>query len=316
MKAINNNPVYFRYILRVLLVVIIGSFFSGCIHISVDKNPADKKVDLVLDKTFQTEEGKILNVGIKAGDVKLNSWDKKEVQVKIFANSKAKEKYEFEVNKDNDEINVRVNGKGSFLNWMSNTIIDVEVNLPQKMNANISTSGGDISVTNLEGTINLSTSGGDIRLLNIKGSGSLSTSGGDIKINEFFGSLNGSTSGGDINVTNFEGDVTLSTSGGDIRLIGKNGKVKASTSGGDVKLDYSGANKGIQLNTSGGDINVIVDKEFAGKAELKTFGGEVKCLLPISILEKKASKIVGNINDGSNPLECTTMGGDIIVKSR
>jgi len=235
----------------------------------------DKKV--INEKTFQIAADKKLNVTADAGDVIVTVWDKSEVYVKVIGNDNAADKYDFTFNASSDEVTVTAEKKGGW-SWFSNINLKFEIKVPKNFNINANTSGGDIKVGGVNGSIYLKTSGGDIW--------------GD----------------------RFEGNFYAHTSGGDINLFCSNAKIEANTSGGDIELEYTGVNQGIELKTSGGDIDIKVPADFNAKAELKTSGGDVDCNLILNNVTKLSeTKIDANINKGGKPLIAVTSGGDVSV---
>jgi len=256
------------------------------------------ELKLLQEQTFKVSQGEKLFVEGEGGDIIIKSWDKDEVLVKIFGNSKAEKNIEFTIIQKEKEIFVSGKRKSkNIFNFFTSLSVKYEVMVPKKFYMELITSGGDIMVTDVDGNKLLKTSGGDIVI--VKGAGELTAS----------------TSGGDIQVENTTGKVDVSTSGGDIIIKGNDMSIDAETSGGDIVVEYSGENKGINVGTSGGDITVLLEKTFKGDAELKTSGGDIEILLPSTSQGKlSSSKFVGKINDGGLPLVCKTSGGDITVK--
>lgn len=270
------------------LIIICVLFISTLI------NAEDLK--LIVEKSFNVNSGEKLYLkGEGGGDVEVTAWDKNEVEVKIYGNSKAERKIDFKVEKKEKEVYVKGEKKGSdFFFSFSNINIKYKVMVPKEYVIEVGTSGGDVIINDVTGLKKVSTSGGDITIKNSKGE------------------LKCSTSGGDIEVENFDGDIDLGTSGGDIKLKTKNCKVIASTSGGDITVEYNGENKGIDLSTSGGDIKLSVEKDIKADLMLKTSGGEISVSLPLSSTEKvTSSKFIGKTNGGGNLISATTSGGDI-----
>lgn len=271
------------------------------------------------EKTFTTDSGKLLKIEAESGSVKIETWDKNNVYVKVLGNKKAKEKLEFKFEEENWGIYISAKRKGGFwfFNWGNSPRVRFEIMVPKSYNAKLYTSGGNIGVRNLTGNIEGKTSGGDLKLYDNVGNTNASTSGGDIIIKNNKGNAQASTSGGDISVVDFNGDLEVSTSGGDIEMKGGNAKIDASTSGGDVKLDYSGENLGIDLSTSGGNITVYVPADFNAKANLKTSGGDISCELTTNnVIKISSSRFEADLNKGGKSLICRTSGGDIEVKRK
>jgi len=278
-----------------------------------------QELSLLHERTFETTPGKLLKVETQSGSVKVETWDKNQVYVKVFANNKAKEKLEFKFSEEDWGIYIVAKRKDSFwgFNWGSSLRVRFEIMVPKSYNAKIATSGGNIGIKNLAGNIEGKTSGGDLKLYDNVGNTNVSTSGGDIIIKNTKGNTHGSTSGGNISVTDFNGDLEVSTSGGDIDLKGGNAKIDASTSGGDVKLDYWGENLGIELSTSGGDIDVYLPADFNARANLKTSGGSISCELTTNnVVKISSSRFEADLNKGGKSLICRTSGGDIEVKKK
>ncbi len=272
------------------LIIILVLFASTLI------NAEDLK--LIVEKSFNVNSGEKLYLkGEGGGDVEVTAWDKNEVQVKIYGNSKAERKMDFTAEKREKEVYVKGERKGSnFFFSLSNLDVKYKVMVPKDYVLEISTSGGDVKINEVQGSKKISTSGGDIEIVNCKGV------------------LNCSTSGGDITVNNVNGDINLSTSGGDINIKTSDCKINASTSGGDISVEYKGENKGIDLGTSGGDIKLAVEKDIKADLMLKTSGGEISVNLPLTSTEKISTfKFIGKTNGGGNLISVSTSGGDIEI---
>jgi hypothetical protein len=245
------------------------------------QNRNHDNLKLIIEKSFQTSEGKTVFVNISGGDIDVNSWNKNEVNIKILGDDNTEDKFEFELNNTDNGIQIFARKKHSLLNLFSNLDLKIEINVPESYNSNINTSGGDISYNGVTGMAELNTSGGDV------------------------------------DGNNFVGELNISTSGGDISLSGKDAKIDAHTSGGDIELNYSGTNRGIELTTSGGDITVRVPEDFIASIELYTSGGEVSCTHNMNNVKKISdSKLIADLNGGGNKLIAKSSGGDIDVISK
>jgi DUF4097 and DUF4098 domain-containing protein YvlB len=294
--------------LSILIVFLLlsANLLSGCTReiFTVDNN-----LKLLHDKTYPIQPGKQLKLETSSGDVNISSWSKNEVEIKVFGNERAAEKVDFYFDTDNNQISVSSKTNG----WTSSGIrIRFEIKVPSSFNNIISTSGGDIKIDGIAGSIKLKTSGGDIDLSNLAGSMNASTSGGDISFSKVKGDINLSTSGGDIKGVGFSGDANVSTSGGDILLDANNAKISAKTSGGDISLLYTGENKGINLSTSGGSIDIKVPDDFNASVKLSSGGGNVRTdFKGQNAVKISSAKFEADINKGGNNLIAKTSGGNI-----
>jgi hypothetical protein len=259
------------------------------------------QTDLIKEQTLQTNYGKNLAVSVPGGDVSISTWSKEEVYVKITGNENAKNNFDFTINSNSGDVIVKADKKTDAKN--SDVSMKIEISVPDKFNTKVSTAGGDIKIdNNLTGDVKLNTAGGDIKISSITG---------DSKLN---------TAGGDISVDNFKGEINANTAGGDIKLNGSDGKVSANTSGGKVELKYSGENKDITLNTMGGDILIYLPSDFKADCKLTTMNGDIKSDIPISSESNenkniKKNNVKGKMNNGGNVLKCSSMGGNITIKT-
>ena len=97
-----------------------------------------------------------------------------------------------------------------------NLSVGFRIKTPNKSSCNFNTSGGNISINNLDGLQDISTSGGDIDIDKISGKIKASTSGGNVSLSNVIAECDASTSGGNISLNNINGRLYVSTSGGNI----------------------------------------------------------------------------------------------------
>jgi hypothetical protein len=198
--------------------------------------------------------------------------------------------------------------------------VDFTVTVPVNYNVQLKTSGGDITVGNLNGKAYVRTSGGDITLGKISGDIDGGTSGGNVRLEEGSAEVKLGTSGGDIRVGRAVGPTDLGTSGGNIDIKSVENTLHAATSGGDVSAGIAGALKGdCKLSTSGGRVRVTVDQGVAFDLDAATSGGDVDATGLTITIEKGGSgrsRLSGKVNGGGPLLKLRSSGGDVIVQSR
>lgn len=308
MKAETTTTKLRLFFLSILTLI---SFFINSIASADD-------LKLLREKSFQVKDWQNIYVNTSGADVKVESWDKQEVYLKIFGNHRAENKMKFGIEQEGEVVKVIAKKRGSFFNWFGDGIsVRIEAYVPKNFNAHVATSGGDISVANLAGGFKLDTSGGDVTLNNTNGKLKAETSGGDIALTKHKGEMELSTSGGDILCKEVNGNLRAETSGGDINIDLSDGKLLAETSGGDITINYNGANKGIDASTSGGDIYITIPANFKAKAHLETSGGEITNNFSNSkSLRVKRSEVDAEFNGGGEMLKLETTGGDIIVDQK
>ena len=332
--------------MSVRFVSTVGACLLAC---SFAAHAAEKR----LDRSFSVAPGGRLTIEADGADLRVTGTGGNQVVVHILltGNERSVERIDLSAEQSGNDVTVLAKQrKGSWTSWIGvwNQDGKIEVQVPREYNFDIRTSGGDITVGQLQGTARGRTSGGDIRVTDIHGPVDMQTSGGDVHVEQVDGQTRLSTSGGDVEVARLNGDLDAKTSGGYIHLddiVGKvlartssgnviarnvrgdsdlktsggdiratvDGKIAAHTSGGDVTAELVGQNRGISVSSSGGDLTVRVPKDTTGSLNASTSGGSVRTELPVTTTEMGEHKVTGTINGGGNEIYARTSGGSIKV---
>lgn len=96
------------------------------------------------------------------------------------------------------------------------------------------TTSGDISLTDVIGTVNVETTSGDIALDNLQGNGYISTTSGDKKISNVQGKVKSSGTSGATYIHNIIGNIEVSSTSGNVMLKMIKGSVDASSTSGNI----------------------------------------------------------------------------------
>ncbi len=100
----------------------------------------------------------------------------------------------------------------------SNCGLDATIGVQAGLPVNVSTDGGNVSVTSISAPVTLHSAGGDLSADHITGPVDLSTDGGNVRLNAVTAPVSASTDGGDIDLADVGSHtVTIHTSGGNIR---------------------------------------------------------------------------------------------------
>jgi Toastrack DUF4097 len=149
--------------------------------------------------------------------------------------------------------------------------VTLEIDMPKNSSVDVTTGGGNIDATQIEGHVGLATAGGNITAGDIGGPAHLETGGGNIIAKNISGELIANTGGGHITIGSVTGNATLHTGGGHIRVTSVQGTAHFETGGGNITLEHSGAE--LTAETAGGGITV---GEAAGLVRAHTSGGGIK----------------------------------------
>lgn len=292
-----------------------------------------------IQKSFEVSPDGLLNLNTDFGSVEVKGAEGNTVDIKVF--HKIKE-FVIEVEKRGNDIYVTGNFEGGIIGriWYHLVYHVMQtrfvVTVPSRYNVDLKTSGGNISVDDLEGDVRSKTSGGSLHFGKIKGAVTGNTSGGSIELLKCSGTVHVETSGGDMRINSVDGDVNAHTSGGSIAVESVNGKVIVDTSGGDINVQKltgsidAHTSGGIikaqilkqpsmdcRLTTSGGSVFVNLADDIAFDVDAETKGGRVVTDFSVTVKlhgELKRSALQGKINGGGPLVFLRTSGGDIHIE--
>ena len=257
--------------------------------VSVSALVAHARIERVVEKSFPVTGAGVLRVETQGGAIRVSPSTDSVVRVTAKQKIKADTEKEadellkkleltFEQNGNDLRVFAKYEQKPASFHWGSWPPVQVDfvITVPASFATDLNTSGGGITVGDLNGKADLRTSGGGIKLGKMGGPVDARTSGGSITLDEARGPVELKTSGGNIAVGNVAGPASLSTSGGGIKIESVASSVRAHTSGGSIRANIAGPLKDeCSLSTSGGSVTVTVDKVAAFQLDASTSGGGV-----------------------------------------
>lgn len=303
------------WVLTLFSYAFFPSYFVTIANTTEEKPP-------YLTKEFTLEENGKVNVTTSGGSITVLGQNGNAVKVQMFVKKsggwfdneedikEALENYEITIKKEGNTVLAsakRRSGDGWFSS--NNVSISFKVFVPTKVNSNLKTSGGSITLSKVIGDQFLETSGGSLTLTSIRGNSKAHTSGGGIEIKNYKGNIDAHTSGGSIEVFEAKGVVKVNTSGGSINLNEVYGSIDANTSGGSIDANIKEVGKYVQLHTSGGSISATVPGGIG--LDLDLHGNSVNTKLVNFNGESKKNKVVGKVNGGGAPVRLSTSGGSV-----
>lgn len=293
---------------------------------------AHARIDRTVEKTFSVNAAGVLHVETQGGEIRVTPSTDSVVRItakqRIRANSEAEadkllEKLDLTFEQNGNDVRViskyERQPSGFRMGSWPPVNVDIIVSLPASFATELHTSGGGITVGDLQGKAELRTSGGGIKLGKMGGVVDARTSGGSITLAEAGGATELKTSGGNISVGRVNGPAELSTSGGSIRIESVASVLRANTSGGSIRANIVGPLKEeCVLSTSGGSVSVSVDKVAAFRLDASTSGGGVDIeglTLAVEKLGRDRSRLAGMVNGGGPLLKLRSSGGGITVRA-
>jgi DUF4097 and DUF4098 domain-containing protein YvlB len=293
---------------------------------------AQARIERHVEKSFPVSGAGKLRVETQGGEIRVSPSADSVVRVtakqKINASSEAEadellKKLELTIEQNGNDVRIvskyERKPSGFRIGSWPPVQVDVIVTVPASYATDLHTSGGGITVGDLDGKAELRTSGGGIKLGKMGGAVDAHTSGGSITLAEARGSVSLKTSGGNIAVGRVSGKAELATSGGSIKIDGVANALRAHTSGGSIQAAITGPlQEECSLSTSGGSVRVSVEKTAAFRLDASTSGGGVDAQGLTITLDKPnrdRSQLIGAVNGGGPLLKLRSSGGGIVVKT-
>ncbi|MDD8017439.1 MAG: DUF4097 family beta strand repeat-containing protein [Bacteroidota bacterium] len=280
-----------RSVIKFIFIVLLGT-----IWLCAGTSPDTKQ-----EKTFSVGKTCSLEISVSGGDLLVKTWDKNEINV--FVDGLDDEDLEYvKMTQTGNDVRITYRPK-----WGSRNDARFTMTVPTQCEVDMRTSGGNIELQgNLSANAKGSTSGGDIIIEKVKGTVTMSTSGGDVKTGDIDGKADLHTSGGNIKLASINGEATVSTSGGDIRIEKVGKKLEARTSGGNIEVGDIGGDA--SLSTAGGDVRV---GKVTGNANLRTAGGDLELRGASGTVEAKTSGGDIDLKNITGSIDAKTSGGNI-----
>jgi hypothetical protein len=306
-----------------------GNFWILFALIFVTAVHSSEKVEGDIKKSFKVESGGLLTLETDIGSIEVQTREGSMLDVEVRftqrrgSRNRIKELLEdFDVDFRHDGRDVTIiaeyrrdgwNFWDSFGRYLR---VEFLVSVPRKYNLDLKTSGGSVSVDDLEGEVVSRTSGGSLSFGRIQGPVKGKTYGGSITLDGCEGNADVKTSGGSIRIGKVNGPVYAHTSGGGIDVEEVMGAIDAKTSGGSVTASISRQPENdCRLTTSGGSITVYLDKDIKVDVNARTSGGRVRTDFPVTVRgELSTRSLQAKINGGGPELYLRTSGGSISIR--
>ena len=133
--------------------------------------------------------------------------------------------------------------------------INLMIEVPLKLNVNITDGSGAIQIQNLVGNVTMDDDSGKIQVENISGKVIINDGSGKIDLEDIRGNVTVKDGSGSIQVDQIIGDVYVMDGSGDLTILHIDGNVTVSDDSGDI--DISDVSKAVFISESGsGELNI------------------------------------------------------------
>ena len=152
------------------------------------------------------------------------------------------------------------------------------LDVPPRTMVDLTTGGGNMQVSGIQGNVTLDSGGGDVGISSIGGTADLLTGGGNVTASDLGGILTFTTSGGDVGGSGlFSRHVTMSTGGGNVSLVFTKvpDDLSIGSSGGDITivLPHGRTAYAISSQTAGGNYSASVPTNDASGNKIRIVSG-------------------------------------------
>jgi len=193
--------------------------------------------------------------------------------------------------------------------------ISYVLRVPQKVQANLSTSNGSIQASDLKGSLEARTSNGSIKVWNLDKGAILNTSNASVHLRHVLGDCEVHTSNGSLHAEDIPGDLRGSTSNASIHLEDVKGAIDLSTSNGSIHASgLDGKGRGIRLSTSNSSVEANLG-EAKGDVDLRTSRSEnIDVQHPKAEVLETGSHTRLRIPGSSQSIQIATSNGRITLR--
>jgi hypothetical protein len=156
--------------------------------------------------------------------------------------------------------------------------LDATLDVPSHTAIDLTTGGGNMQVSGIQGNVTLDSSGGDVGISGIGGTADVLSGGGNLTASGLGGVLDFGTSGGDVDGSGlFSPHVTTDSGGGNVTLVftAVPDYVKVGSSGGDITIvvPRGSASYHIKSTLSGGAYSASVPTNNASRHTIQVDSG-------------------------------------------
>jgi hypothetical protein len=274
------------------------------------------------DTTFQlaatARTGGTLELNLNTGgNVVISGWDRPEVSVR--AELGGRDWRETRVKIEPSAGGVTLESEFTRRGNSQSTSHTFRINVPRRYNVRISSSGGSVSITGVDGTFTGSTGGGEIEIQKANGEVDIRTGGGDVHVSN--SRLNGSvrTGGGIVRIEGNTGDLTGKSGSGPV-ITTKGGTTIRHENGFTVVDADTASGSGVMIGTDGKNIT-IGNGSGSGSSNSSSKGSGVRATITsksggVTTTTSYADDRAGNPSSfGANGIRMNSAGGAISLRA-
>lgn len=315
--------------LRLVLVLAIILFFPASEAVS-------KEFRFSFQETIPFDQGMVLELSYLTGSVTITGYDGDELLIDAIKRVNALSINEAEQLSDNIRINIehadnrvslftsfsdpsheqqplwkRLFGLGKF---QSPGSVDYVIAIPQSCNIIIRNSSGQVSISDILGSVKVAGSTLDISLSGIVGSVDIRNSAGYTSGEMLFGPVVIRQPVGRVDLRLVEGDIKVRSIAATILIQQETGSADITTRSGSIFLQTALESRDkYTIQTESGDINLLIPATSSARFEIAAQNGEIATEIPLAIESMGKSALVGVFGFGGTTVALSSISGDVTV---
>src|SRR5699024_2653800 len=191
---------FFR-IRRFSFIILLALLMTIVASVPVTAQQTFQDEDPYRTESFTLSEGGALNVQTSGGHITVKGAEGNNLRVEMYVHKNGRtltpadtdlSEWEVEISQSGQQVKAiakRNNSGWNFFGGSNQQSISFVLYTPRKINTELTTSGGHISIQKLAGNQQLKTSGGHLKISQVEGTVDASTSGGHINVDGSSGEL-------------------------------------------------------------------------------------------------------------------------------
>jgi len=267
---------YFQNISRLLFILVL--FTSAHVFAEFTKE---------YHKTFKVEEGTKLHLRHGDGDVRVEPWDKNELQVDVFYRAAGDQEDEklFRVEFDQRDNKIYIVGKEFRGSWTGDGRRTYEyrfaIKAPAYILMDLEGDDGDVNVTGWRNDLMINLSDGNVDLEDIKaGIVEIDLEDGDLTIRRFEGELSVSCEDGDVILEEISSTFSdIGNQDGTVKIRNARGKFRIRTEDGNCRISGMKAEE-LDIRAQDGNVDIQIVDEVSPRIKASCQDGNIDLEIP------------------------------------
>lgn len=313
---------------------------AGVILVAACAVPAFSAVEGHFEKTLQVSGTPNVQIETGSGSIDVRTGNSNTIQItaRIRASSWFEGSAEERIRKIESNPPIQQSGNDIRIGHIDdpelkrNISISYEVVVPASTQLRSSSGSGNISISDVAGTVDAGTGSGGVHIANIGSGVRAHTGSGNVDIEGAKGSVWARTGSGSIHATNvaggFDGEtgsghlmleqtapgsVRAETGSGGLELRNVHGSLQAEAGSGNIKADGE-ATGGWMVHTGSGSVELRLPQNASFDLNAHTGSGSINLSHPVTVQGTLGRKEVrGKVGNGGVPVEIQTGSGNIVI---